>query len=822
MKRFSICLSVLFSLLALTVNAQPELVSWKKRIKEADNLLAKGNYAKAGEYYLSAYKEKTSRPDLAYKAGDCFLRIRDYKNASNAFAPIKTKNAELEQVGYKYAMSLKHMGEYKEAITEFEAYIDQYKKADREQVYNDVLNEVSGCMLAIEQHKQPGNNAFVKHLGYNVNSEQTEFAPIIISDKVIYFSSMAEGTAKIYRSEKLDMQWSKKDVPGILNETELPHYGNGSFTPDGQRFYFTQCGISTENKSICGIYVVQKQGNAWGDPEKLPDFINENGINNTHPFVIFEDNKEVLYFSSDRQGGQGGMDIWYVIKTLSGQVSDFSLPVNLGNTLNTAKDDITPFYDNTKQTMYFSSNGHINLGGFDIFRSKGNKTTWATPSNMGLPYNSSADDLYYTPKFGAKEGFLVSNRIIRPDKLTTLDDDIFAFGSNADVEEIIVQISGKVFDYNDPAIEAIKNVKVSLYEVNADDSQVLRRTIRTTDGSYAFEVESGFHFRIEAEKEGYLKAFFDLMTFEVEESSIIEQDIPLEKSTESIPTGDPIVETETPPVVEDPIQEDPSLPETAAENPVGEAPLIDDPQPSIPEPPVTAPTEMLYNEAGRVPEPNTEETWHPESSIETNEKDENSGVSVRTSEETTLILPIDPKTGLPAPGMTSEFTTWVPLYSLTEIEQNALIYTINDNRAYLRKNDLWVPVDLTSKESPTGETFKGENDLANAEASSASENSNSDDPDLSTPSAPMAVEYRIQMAAVLTYKPEKYSRVESIGEFIFESVETTQGDLSRVMLGGYPDLNAARADLSSVQNRGFRRAFIIKYENGQRVGKPIR
>ncbi|MEO1436285.1 MAG: outer membrane peptidoglycan-associated protein, partial [Bacteroidota bacterium] len=123
MKRFSICLSVLFTLLALTLNAQPELVTWKKRIKEADNLLAKGNYAQAGEYYLSAYKEKTSRPDLAYKAGDCFLRIRDYKNASNAFAPIKRKNAEFEQVGYKYAMSLKHMGEYKEAITEFEAYI---------------------------------------------------------------------------------------------------------------------------------------------------------------------------------------------------------------------------------------------------------------------------------------------------------------------------------------------------------------------------------------------------------------------------------------------------------------------------------------------------------------------------------------------------------------------------------------------------------------------------------------------------------------------------------------------------------------------------
>lgn len=178
--------------------------------------------------------------------------------------------------------------------------------------------------------------------------------------------------------------------------------------------------------------------------------------------------------------------------------------------------------------------------------------------------------------------------------------------------------------------------------------------------------------------------------------------------------------------------------------------------------------------------------------------------------------------------MTSEFTTWVPLFSLTEIEQDALIYTINENRAYLRRNELWVPVDLTSKESPTGETYAGENA---AKAGSETDGETTIEPGTEetwhppvegSTSTPMAVEYRIQMAAVLTYKPEKYSRVEPMGDFIFESIETTEGELSRVMLGGYSNLSAARGDLPSVQNRGFRRAFIIKYENGQRVGKPIR
>ena len=144
-----------------------------------------------------------------------------------------------------------------------------------------------------------------------------------------------------------------------------------------------------------------------------------------------------------------------------------------------------------------------------------------------------------------------------------------------------------------------------------------------------------------------------------------------------------------------------------------------------------------------------------------------------------------------------------------------------------------MPVDLTSKESPTGESYVGEN-AANSETESengadgetivepSTEETWHPPVEEGSPAAPMAVEYRIQMAAVLTYKPEKYSRVEPMGDFIFESIETTEGELSRVMLGGYPNLSAARADLPSVKNRGFRRAFIIKYENGQRVGKPIR
>ncbi|MEM7102321.1 MAG: hypothetical protein AAF502_04245 [Bacteroidota bacterium] len=845
--------------------AQPNAQGWKKRVSAANDMYQQGNYGSAAEYYWSAYKVKPTKYDLAYKAGECFALVRDYKNASKAYGAVREFHKELDKVNFYRGLSLKNEGKYQQAVAEFEYFISVYDKADKGDVYQEVLDEISGCQMGMEALRSTDSPYFFKHMGYSVNSSLTEFAPVIVGDNMIYFSSMVDGSAKVYRTQKEGDKWAKRSRVNMFNDIEQPHYGNGSFTPDGNRYYFTQCQITDAGKTVCQIYVTKKTGKNWGTPIKLPDFVNEVGSTNTHPNVYVEGSREVIYFTSDRSSGQGGMDIWYVIRNINSAEETYTMPVNLGTTVNTPKDEMTPFYDADKETLYFSSNGHINMGGIDIFKSKGNKTTWATPSNLGTPFNSSADDLYYVHQQDGQNGFLVSNRFIRPDKISTLDDDVFVFGLNnvAQQEDIEVSVAGTVVDYEQSESVAINNVKIELYEVDGNDKQTLVESLDAPDGKYEFIVGAGKHFRIEASKQGYLNAFFDLMTFEVNESTEIDQNIPLER----IPSAE----------------------------------LADTPEPQKETP---APAETT--EAVEKPNPN--------------------------------VLPIDPATGQPLPGMEDAFGEPVHKDDLTTYEQYSLIMTSDENLAYLRKDDLWVPVVVgavtetgiaeNTESQPPAETVETavpesqpeeiaeiplppppaeeptivkepavepqpvaiekpelpleeettpaepveeklpdplpppvedivektplpppveepavepepvpptepeilvetvEEVVENAPTPVETETFNpleAADEATSTTKTAATVEYRIQLVAVKEYKDHRYSRVKDLGPMEFEEVDTdAYGTLTRVMITGFPDLLTAKRALAKAKVRGFARAFAIRYESGVRVGVPLR
>lgn len=137
-----------------------------------------------------------------------------------------------------------------------------------------------------------------------------------------------------------------------------------------KRIYFTVC-RSVENwgylTTRCEIYATRRVGNLWSAPERLDDKINQEGFTATQPFVVQDGNKEILYFASNRAGGQGGMDIWYTSRVISDNGFDFESPRNAGARINTAHNEITPFYDVSEEALYFSSDGHVGMGGLDIF-----------------------------------------------------------------------------------------------------------------------------------------------------------------------------------------------------------------------------------------------------------------------------------------------------------------------------------------------------------------------------------------------------------------------------------------------------------------------
>jgi len=113
-----------------------------------------------------------------------------------------------------------------------------------------------------------------------------------------------------------------------------------------------------------------------------------------------------LYFSSDRPGGYGGLDLWFSIRLTTGQ---YTRAYNCGSRINTDYDEVTPYFDNREQMLYFSSNNPETMGGFDVYQAKGEKKYWSKTLGLGVPVNSSSDDYYFRLQ-QADKGYLVSNR----------------------------------------------------------------------------------------------------------------------------------------------------------------------------------------------------------------------------------------------------------------------------------------------------------------------------------------------------------------------------------------------------------------------------
>jgi hypothetical protein len=260
----------------------------------------------------------------------------------------------------------------------------------------------------------------IKQVSDLVNTKYSDYNGIQFNDEALYFSSVRQISSGETNSVLEDFYMSMifvapYTVNGIVKTTPLPpiinnpkyHNGNFCFNNDKTKLYFTRCPISTKKDKYCAIWMSDFTNEKWGNPQRLDRIINQSGSNSSQPCIVYINDYQVLFFVSDRKGGFGGMDIWYSLI----QDNNFSEPVNLGNIINTAGDEITPFYHEKTQTLYFSSDWHEGLGGFDIFKSKGALGSWEKPVNVGFPINSSANDMYFTINEVDNDGFFTSNRL---------------------------------------------------------------------------------------------------------------------------------------------------------------------------------------------------------------------------------------------------------------------------------------------------------------------------------------------------------------------------------------------------------------------------
>ena len=226
-----------------------------------------------------------------------------------------------------------------------------------------------------------------ENMGANVNSPDDEYLPTLTADgKMLLFTrynrpSMSED---FYYCRFVDGHWGKAvRMAEPLNSGD--NEGAGCISQDGRILYFTACGRK-DGAGRCDLYISYRKGAGWSQPQNLGPAVNSSGWE-SQPCLSIDG--QTLYFVSDRGGGYGGMDIWRST-LVEGR---WGTPVNMGPTINTAGDEKSPFISFDNQSLFFSSNGHVGMGGMDLFvcRRTGD-TTWSEPQNLGYPINTRGDE----------------------------------------------------------------------------------------------------------------------------------------------------------------------------------------------------------------------------------------------------------------------------------------------------------------------------------------------------------------------------------------------------------------------------------------------
>lgn len=196
---------------------------------------------------------------------------------------------------------------------------------------------------------------------------------------------------------------------------------NFCFNDQHDRLIFTRCTKSGDGELQCSLWQSEKGRKGWEKPKLLPKTINTPNSSNMQPCLVEKESYTALYFVSNREHGAGGLDIWYSIV----KDGNFNAPINAGHVINTEGNEVTPFYCSDEECLYFSSDEHLGIGGYDIFYSSGALSQWGEVTNMGVPFNSAYNDFYFNLNRDGLSGYFSSNR---PDGDTdTCCNDIYHF-----------------------------------------------------------------------------------------------------------------------------------------------------------------------------------------------------------------------------------------------------------------------------------------------------------------------------------------------------------------------------------------------------------
>jgi tetratricopeptide (TPR) repeat protein len=392
-------------------------VKLKDLISFGDEQFQKGDYYYATKIYEQAIQMDSISVDLHWKQAETQRAYKNYAEAAKWYAKVYAEDPErvYPNALIYYALMVKQTGDYTQALGLFKKAYKAAATFPDEFAYIKAKQEIKSTEFAIKSIVRSPEP--ILPMPDSINSFDAEFGHMF-KNGVFYFSSLKadsintneEVYTKFYRTrtytssfDSLKQSYSSPTQWGQLSVPERST-GNGSFDDQGW-YYYSICNDKGYNYQ-CKIARF-KQENGVNQIDTLPSIINMEGSNTTNPcWVKLKNGKNYLFFSSDREGGKGGMDIWLAGIKANGT---FDTPKNIAS-INSIEHEITPWLDVDSNRLYFSSPWHYGYGGYDVFESNlSDKMQFSKPKNMGKPINSPANDLYYFRQ--ADSVFVSSNRL---------------------------------------------------------------------------------------------------------------------------------------------------------------------------------------------------------------------------------------------------------------------------------------------------------------------------------------------------------------------------------------------------------------------------
>lgn len=405
---------IVLSLFSTFSFSQQEL---KKYLEFAREKYLEGDYIYALEYYGKAMEIDSNSINTLWEYAETLRAYKDYPKAAFYYGKVyEREGGELYPSSLlQHGLMLKQCGRYDEALEVFKRARKRYRSNSRGYLARKSRQEIESTVWA-KANAGDSLNFIFEALPEHINTPNAEFGHTVYNDKLHFSSLRADSISE--KEEVYDPSYSTHLFFSEINEEgfndemkidgvnwEEASTGNGTYSLDGKRFYFSYCKDEGYNYR-CKILVAYVENNKYVDVDTLGDIINVPGANTTMPFIGEWDGGEVLFYASDREGGSGGMDIWYSFIRNGNQ---FTKPRNVRR-INTLDDELSPFWDGENNTLYFSSSWHNGFGGQDVFKSVYDGQ-FGEPENLMEPINSPANDIYFFMTSTKDSAFVSSNRL---------------------------------------------------------------------------------------------------------------------------------------------------------------------------------------------------------------------------------------------------------------------------------------------------------------------------------------------------------------------------------------------------------------------------